>query len=342
MRRISQLLALIVIAIFIIPLFLPNKIEAEAEKEFALPAALVYEEFVNLHEFSQWEPWSAKDSLAEKEFYSPYRGERAGYVLSSKDYSGEFEILKTKKEKLVEYELKGLGLGKQSHMLVEFISESPDSTLVKWKIDSKKISYFSRYFSYFTSHKLEELLEVAWVSLEEKLTAASLSEDQLKLLAEGTISTERFEGRKVMAVENTALHDRSEIETAISESLGYIRSYLKDFLKLPEEEVGNPIVYFQSEDPTTGLIQFYCGYEISGTAAPDEGMVLKSIPAGENLAAAFTGGLDGADEMKKKISAYAEENDFKLGTAFWVELPEDYVPGSGVTSLSLIRIPVQN
>lgn len=342
MRRISQLLALLVIAIFIIPLFLPNRIEVETEKEFNLPADLLYEAFVNLSEFSVWEPWSANDSLAVKEFYSPYRGKGAGYILSAKKYSGEFEITQAKKEEFVDYALKGLGLGKESHMRVEFISESADSTKVVWKIDSKKISYFSRYFSYFTSHKLEELLETGWENLEEKLTTAPLSEDQLKSLGEGNISVERFEGRKVLAVENNSSHDSSEIETAIAESLGYLRSYLKDFLDIPDDEIGNAIVYFESDDPATGLIRFYCGYALSGSAAPDEGMVLKSIPAGENLVSVFQGGLEGVDEVKNKITAYADENDYNLDNVFWVELPEDYVPGTGVNSLSLIRIPLKN
>lgn len=341
MRRISQLLALIVIAGFIIPLFLPNRIEAEAESTIPLPAALVYEEFVNLNEFSRWEPWSANDSLAEKEFYSPYRGEGAGYVLSSSAYSGEFDITRTKKDSYIEFDLTGLGLGKQSHMTIELSAESPDSTHIVWKVDSKKISYFSRYFSYFTSHKLEELLLTGLANLENKLVSSPLSEDQLTSLVEGMISSENFDGRKVLAVENTATADPEEIETAVNESLGYIRSYLKDYLKIPEEEVGKPIIYFESEDPAADEIKFYCGYALSGSAAPDEGMVLKSIPAGENLAGIFKGGYKTAGQMKKEMQTYAKENDFRLKNEYWIELPKNFVPGETVDALSILHIPVK-
>lgn len=342
MRRISQLLALIVIAGFIIPLFLPNRIEAEAESIVPLPVALVYEEFINLNEFSQWEPWGANDTLAEKEFYSPYRGEGAGYVLSSSAYSGEFDIVKTKKEAYVEFDLTGLGLGKQSHMTVELSAYSPDSTRVVWKVDSKKISYFSRYFSYFTSHKLEELLLSGLANLESKLISSPLSEDQLSILNEGMISAEGFEGRKVLAVENTATSDTEEIETAVNESLGYIRSYLKDFLKIPEEEVGRPVIYFESVDPAAKEIKFYCGYTLSGSAVPDEGMVLKSIAAGENLAGIFNGSYDEAMQMKEKIQSYAKENDFRLQKEYWIELPKNFVPGESTDALSILHIPIKD
>lgn len=178
MRRLTQFLILIVLAILIIPTFLPNNIKAVAEKELEYPVEMVFEEFNNMSEFSKWEPWTHEDSAATKEFYSPYRGKGAGYKWSSKGKSGEITILASTKNDSLVYDLEGYDLGKKSEMIIRFSSETPQTTKVVWTTESEKIKYFSRYYAYFTSDRIKEKLMKGFEFLETKLqNAVSSSEN---------------------------------------------------------------------------------------------------------------------------------------------------------------------
>src|SRR5690625_561502 len=94
MRRIAQVLIIVFIAIFIIPFFLPNTINVSVERDFKVQAGMIFEDFNNLNEFSKWEPWTYNDTTAQKNFFSPYRGEGAGYRWNTKNKNGTLTITK--------------------------------------------------------------------------------------------------------------------------------------------------------------------------------------------------------------------------------------------------------
>src|SRR5690606_39995970 len=80
------ILILIVLAILIIPFFLPKSIDVSIEKEFNISSKILFENFNNLNEFSKWEPWSAEFPDAAKEFFAPYQGKNR-----SEDHTSELQ-----------------------------------------------------------------------------------------------------------------------------------------------------------------------------------------------------------------------------------------------------------
>ncbi len=343
MKRFAQLLILIVLIILIIPIFLPDKITSSVEKEFNVPAGIVYEEFNNMKEFSEWEPWTNLDSLAKQEFFAPYRGNGAGYKWESQiEESGEISISQSEPNKFIDYDLKGLSLGKSSNMKVEFTQLDESKTNIKWTIESHKIGYFSRYYSYFTSSKLNDKLNHGLTLLEERLKTSSLTPEQADALLPNMIKTEIFQGDKLITVLNETSLEKEEIRTATEESLGLLYSYLTDFLKIAPQKIGNPVSYYEYVDLAAKKSKFYCGYPITESVKLQDGMRLYSIPAGSTLVCIHEGTYETIQSTIEKMKKYAKENKITLGNSYWEEyLNDPEVIKDKAKLLTKIYIPIK-
>lgn len=320
MKRFIQILILFVIILMIIPLFLPDKISAEVERELEHPVGIVYEEFNNLKEYSEWEPWTNADSTVKKEYFLPYRDEGAGYKWQFPDdnsRSGEITILKTEQNQVVEIELEGLGLGRVSKMLVEFTTVTPEKTKVKWRIESEEIGYFSRYYSYFSSQNLKKKLEEGFNLLNQRLQSAALTPEQAQSLLPEKIQIEMFEGEKLITILNETSLDPKEINTATEESFGKLYSFLVDYIKIPPQTIGKPTTYYEYIDTASKKAKFYCGYPITESVKPEEEMQLFSLPAGEMLVYIHKGSYNSFDKILEKMKKYADKNKLKLSNSHW-------------------------
>ena len=323
MRRFIQILILLVLGILLIPLFLPNKLSAEAEKDFDYPPGIIFEEFNNMKEFSEWDPWSSGDSLVSQEFYAPYRGMGAGYKWKSADSEGEITVNKSNLNKTIVYALEGLNLGKNSEMNVSFQSLDSTKTKVKWSINSEEIGYFSRYYSYFTSKRLTEKLQQGLNTLEANLKNSALTPEQAESLIPGDVSREMFEGQKLLTVMNETSLEKEEMETATEESFGLIYSYLVDYLKVSPTKIGSPISYFEYVDLAAKKAKFYCGYPISESVKLGEGMELMALPATESLVCIHKGSHETIDNTLLKMKDFAKKNKLNLENSYWEVFQND-------------------
>ena len=342
MRRFTQILILLVILILLAPLFLPDKLTAEVEKDFDYPAGMIFEEFNNMKEFSEWDPWTSADSLTKQEFFAPYRGMGAGYKWISTESEGEITVTKSDPNSLITYALEGLDLGKNSEMKVAFQSENPNKTKIKWTINSEEIGYFSRYYSYFTSKKLTEKLAQGLKILADNLKSSALTPEQAVSLTPGMIKTEMFEGQKLITVMNETSLEEEEIKTATSESFGLIYSYLVDFLKVSPGKIGKPVTYFDYVDLASKKAKFYCGYPISESVKLGEGMELKALPATETLVCIHLGNYSSLDETLSKMKDFAQKNKLNLEDSYWEQYQNDPESTPDPSQLlTKIYIPVQ-
>lgn len=324
MKRIAQILILLIIALVVIPFFLPNKIEAVTEKEIEMPIGVVFEEFNNLNQFSKWETLTESDSLDKKEFYAPYRGQGAGYKWSKDTIvKGEFTIIKSTPEKLVEYEVEGFKLGDKSLMKAELTALSDNKTKVIWSIHSEEIGYFSRYFSYFTTSKLTEKLANGLNKLSESIKGQILTQEEAGDMKPNQIRVEKFEGQKLITVLNQTSLDQDEIKTASEESFGLLYSYLTDHLKVKQSDISNPISYYEYYDEGSKKAKFHCGYGIKESVKLGEGMQLYSIPAYETLVYLHKGSYSTLSTAIQKMKDYAKINQLILSNSYWEEYLND-------------------
>lgn len=323
MRRITQILIVIVIVVLLLPLLLPKSINTTVAKEFDLPVGMIFEEFNNLNEYSKWEPWVSSDSLVKQEFFAPYRGLNAGYQWKSATSNGEITIKKLETNKSLEYDLVGLDLGEKTTMKVDFTPINNTSTKVTWGIASDEIGYFSRYYTYFTSQKLQETLANGFTKLEERLKTMTISAEQAKSLQPGMIKTEMFEGLKLIALYNETSLEFDEIKTATEESLGMLYSYLIDLKKVDTTHIGNPVSYIEYVDLVAEKSKFYCGYPIRESIEIQEGMEIKSLPAKESLVSIHKGSYETIDSTLTRMKEYAKTNNLSIGMSYLEEYQND-------------------
>jgi effector-binding domain-containing protein len=343
MKRIAQLLILLIIALLLIPIFLSRKIEAKVEREIDMPIGAVFNEFNNLNKFSKWENLTEADSLDKKEFYAPYQGQGAGYKWSKDTIvKGEFTIIKSTPDKLVEFEVEGFKLGKKSLMKAEFEAISPQKTKVIWSIDSDEIGYFSRYFSYFTTKNLNEKMTAGLEKLATQIKNEVLTSAEAGELKSGETRLEQFEGQKLIVVVNLTSLDQEEIKTATEESFGLLFSYLTDHLKIKQSELSNPISFYDYYDEGLKKAKFRCGYGIKESVKLGEGMELYSIPASETLVHLHKGSYALISESIQKMKNYAKEKKLVLGNSYWEEyLNDPEIVKNDAELLTKIYIPIK-
>lgn len=323
MRRLSQLLVILFIVILIFPLFLTSTIEATVEKEIALPADLLFDDFNNLNKLSKWEPWASEDSVAIKEYFSPYEGKGAGYEWKSKEMQGIFTIIFSKKNDSIHYKLEGFGFGDDAEMSVSFQTIDSLKTNVKWQIKSQPVTYFSRYFTYFKSGHLKEKLENGFNKLEKFGQTQKVVNAQPNSLKTDLIKTEQFEGLELITMLNDTTLENEEMKTATDESLALLYSYLTDFLKLPDSELGNPVSYYDFVDISANKAKFHSGYPIKSPVKLGEDMELLSIPAKTTLTYIYKGDISKLNEVLDKMKNYAKKNNLKLENLYWLEFVSD-------------------
>lgn len=320
MRRIAQILIIVFIAIFIIPFFLPNTINVSVERDFKVQAGMIFEDFNNLNEFSKWEPWTYNDTTAQKNFFSPYRGEGAGYSWNTKNKNGTLTITKSQPTETIEYNLEGFDLGRNSQMKVFFETVDSATTKVKWEVSSEKLNYFSRYFAYFTSQNLVSKLESGFENLENYVSTAVLTTEQAQALKPGDIKIENFEGKKLIAIHNLTSLENEELRTAVDESLGEIYSYLVDYKKVNPNLVGKAIIYFDKINIADDEIEFYSGYPIVESVEAAENMELFAIEANQTLVCIHQGSYETLAETITEMKTYAKNNNINIGHKYWEEI----------------------
>lgn len=320
MRRIAQILIVVFIAIFIIPFFLPNTINVSVERDFQVQPGMIFEDFNNLNEFSKWEPWTYNDTTAQKDFFSPYRGEGAGYSWNTKGKNGTLTITKSQPSEAIEYNLEGFDLGRNSQMKVFFETVDSATTKIKWEISSEKLNYFSRYFAYFTSQNLVSKLESGFDNLENYISTAVLTTEQAQALKPGDIKIENFEGKKLIAIHNMTSLENEELRTAVDESLGEIYSYLVDYKKVNPNLVGKAIIFFDKINIADDEIEFYSGYPIVESVEAAENMELFAIEANQTLVCIHQGSYETLAETITEMKTYAKNNNINIGHKYWEEI----------------------
>lgn len=341
MRRTAQFLILFFILFFLAPIFLPDSIESKAEKEFNFPSGVLFEEFNNLNSFSKWDPWTYEDENAVREYYSPYRGQGAGYKWDSNSESGNLTISKVKDLESLEYNLELEDLGKSIKMNVDFVNDKSDKTKVIWNVSGEKLNYFTRYFNFFNSRKIENKLEEGLDNLEEKLNSTALSSVQAKSLEPGMVGRELFEGLEVLSVTSQTALEEKVIFKEAEKSFDKITKYLTREADLTPEELGKPITYFISRDSETA--EFYSGIPVRETVRIPSGMELKTISPTETLICTHKGSYETIGETVEKIKTYAREKGLKLADSYWQEflnIPEESEDTEEL--LTKVYIPISN
>ena len=108
--------------------------------------------------------------------------------------------------------------------------------------------------------------------------------------------------------------EEKEIETATEESFGLIYSYLVDFVKMKQSDIGQSTIYYESKDMANQTTSFFCGFPITESASLGEGMEWLSLPASQVLVFIHKGSYDQLDDSIEKMKTYAQKNKLNLNS----------------------------
>ncbi|MBV7439931.1 hypothetical protein KRX57_00695 [Weeksellaceae bacterium TAE3-ERU29] len=330
MKKVIILLLFIIVAIAIVPVFLPKTIHEEAEYIYDANPKKVYDSFNNLKKMSQWFSWDKKDNRTI-DFSTPIEGIGASYDWTSDgEFGGSVAITDAKEMQFVGY---SLNFKDQEGNTSEAIFQVLDDGKVKviWTFDSGELSYPFQVYNYLMKGKVKENLERGLKNLDEILkkeaadtNSNSANENEIKISEE---SAKQLLG----VVQTVSVDDDSEYKIAVDESLGLVESYLLDEKGLNREDIGNEVIYFINENKNE--ITFIVGFFLKDKVAESEDIKYLNVPAYKTLTTITDNDKAAIEKATVSTKEYAKENNFYPAQNHWQVIDGDkvqiYIPVEG-------------
>ncbi len=300
------LISLLIVIIFIAPIFLPKKLIVEVERVYKTPVSMVFDEFNNLKKFTKWNAWDKKDPKVELTFFPPYVGEGALYKWQSEKQEvgeGQMEIVSATENSQINSELKFKGWDDKSLTKVVFKSISEQETKVIWKFEGGGSSYFLRYANVFFKQFLLDGLNESLNNLEKVLLVKKSSPVKPIVLSVGNLVVENFIGVKYLGIRVKTSSDINEQVVVINESVTKIIAHLIKEKKIKPLKIGKTVVYYQQNDTINKKSDFYVGVSYEQDFFVEE----NKSEAKEKLAKK----LKEQKEKQKKLLEIAEDKELK-------------------------------
>ena len=330
MKKVIILLLFIIVAIAIVPVFLPKTIHEEAEYIYDADSKKVYDNFNNLKKMSQWFSWDKKDDRTIK-FSTPVEGIGASYNWTSDgEFGGNVTITDAKEMQFVGY---SLDFKDQEGNTSEAIFQILDDGKVKviWTFDSAEFSYPFQIYNYLMKGRVKENLERGLKKLDDILKEESKSTDNTTTNEKEVKISEESSKQLLGVVQTVSVDDESEYKIAVDESLGLVESYLLDEKGLTREDIGNEVIYFVSKD--NHELTFVVGFFLKDKVAESEDIKYLNVPAYKTLTAIVNNDKEAIDKATANIKEYAKENKFYPVKNSWQVIDGDkvqiYVPVEG-------------
>lgn len=314
MKKVLFVLLLFVVALAVLPTFLPKTMHVEEEYVFDAPIEKVYNHFNDLQKFTQFDAWSKKDSTIILTFSSPANGEDASYQFKSNNKKvgdGSLKIISTKINEFINYEMNfGDINGNTSEVIFQRMED--DKTRVVWSFDSDDAKYPFQIFNLLMKGSAKENLKKSLENLDVilqkpiQLNYANLDVEKggFQIIEQGP--------KKLFGVLQQTSVDDEEMETAMAETFGLVRSYLVDAHGLSVEELGKPVILWKQFDDENNMALFYCGF-ILEKIVPEEGdLEYTNIPGGKFLTTFHNGAHRTLDISYNRMRTFADVQELEL------------------------------
>ena len=338
MKKVLFALLLMVVALAVLPIFLPKNLYVEKEYILDAPVEQVYTHFNDLKKFTKFDAWSSKDSAIILKFSSPFFGEGASYKWQSEDKEvgeGSMTISEARLNEFITYNLNfGEVKGNSSEVIFQRLDD--DKTRVIWSFDSVEANYPFQIFNLLMKGTVKNNLERSLENLNCILQKpAQLDYANQDVEIGGFQIVEQGPKKLFGVIQQTSINDE-EIGTAMSESFGLVRSYLVDASNLSDEEIGKPTVIWKQYDQEKNAALFYCGYIVNQTVAEVDDLEFTDIPGGKFLTTFHNGGFNTLEATYKRMRNFAEVQNIELST----ETYDVYYSDAETTEESEMRIQV--
>ncbi|MDO5656647.1 MAG: GyrI-like domain-containing protein [Flavobacteriaceae bacterium] len=314
MKKILFLLLLLVVALAVLPLFMPKTMHIEEEYVFDAPVERVFNHFNDLKRFTQFDSWSRKDPDIKLNFSSPSSGEGASYMWESENRKigqGSMSITDSRENEFIDYSLKIADM--QGHTTEAIFQRIDDGkTRVIWSFDSSEAKYPFQVFNFLMKGTVRNNLKSSLVNLDSILTQDRVFKHPNTDIKVGGFNVVTEPEKRIFGIMQQTTTDDQEMSTAMNEAFGYVYSYLHDNQGLTEDEIGHPVVLWKQFSPESKLALFYCGFMLNKNAKEKDDFEYIQIPAGKYLTTMHNGSYNTLNITYERIYKFAEVNGIEV------------------------------
>lgn len=314
MKNVLFILILFVVGLAVLPLFLPKSMYVEEEFVFDAPIEKVYNHFNDLQKFTKFNTTTVADSTVVLNFSNPSYGEEAHYSWQSEIKEvgdGSVSIIETRTNEFIIYEVSyGDSEGNVSEVIFQRMND--EQTRVVWSFDSDEVGYPYQILNYFRKGKVKNNLKESMENLNQilqspvKLDYSNLDVDK------GGFQIVEQESQRLFGIYQQSSTMEEEINTAMGETFGLVRSYLIDNNNLSAAEIGPPVVLWKLNDKERDVALFYCGFIIDATVPEVEDLEYVDVPGGKYLTTFHNGEFNTLDITHNRLRQFADVQEIEL------------------------------
>lgn len=307
LKVILIIVAVLVAAILIVPLFSPAIAEVSAETEISLESAAIFSGVASFAGREQWDPWVTQDSTTKVTIES-----KPGYVGSTYTWDGEklgngrMEVISVKENRYIE---SSLWFGDvETPSLVQWTFEPVDGgTRVVWSFSQETTYPIGRLGMMFGKVFLKQSYELGLANLKELME--SMPE---KSSALGIISLESMPAMLVLVADGAGT-----MET-IGEQLGDLYGLLYTEAEKQQLDISAaPFVHYLDFDESTGFSNYLAGVVVNRMGSDAGRVKAVAYPETKAVQAIHTGSYETVSSSYAEMDSYIRSNEIQVnGEAF--------------------------
>ncbi len=314
---------LLLLAIIIIPLFLPEHLEIQQKVQIQAPKNRVFDEINSLRKQVEHNTFLRQDTVLSKLFYTPERGENANFKWNSfEEHIGSGDILITKsKNDTIEVITSFDGKKKSYKDLYSFKETSPNATEIVWTRLGEPVGYLERYLLYqnWTHEENESIATLR--DLKESLEANSNNVSSNGEI--GKVSKEFYDGAKVLVMEVEEDLDKRKIQKESVKSWKQVERLLEKEMNDSTILQKTPMVIVNKWDTAKHKVRLDLGHALySSLSKRPKGFYIKALPAGDVYTYSIKGNLNNIDSLRNVLDTALKQSNLRPSKFFWIEVLE--------------------
>lgn len=295
LKIIGIILLIVVVAFFVVALFLPSNVRMEESIVINKPAGLIYKQ---LNNFKNWEPWSPFQA-ADPEMVVTYEGPDQGTGstmrwTSKKSGNGYMTITESIPYSKV---ISDLDFGMKGAKNVFLLDEEQQGTKVTWEVDIEGLSYpMGKYLGMMVPGMMQVVFKQGLEKMKEIVEA---------MPDPPALQITEFKGRNVLSVIDSC--NWSDIEMKMGQMFGDIMAVQKS---QKFEQNGPPLSMYHKWDEKNQFTVFENCIPVNKEVQGKGRVIYKELPAMRTVMGTHFGAYDKTMYLYMAMDEYIK--DFQL------------------------------
>lgn len=311
LKIIGIIVAVIIAAILIIPLFAPSTTEVSASTEIALEPSQIFPSVASFSDRPEWDPWLNSDTTAQATIES-----KPGYVGSTYAWEGEatgtgkMEVTGVEENRQIQSSLWFGDVETPATVTWDF-AQVDGGTQVTWSYTQDTKYPFQRLGMMIGAGFLEKSFNDGLSRLKEYLEANPPATSSLGPITMGTLDA--FDA--IVAGTKGSMDEMGQL-------MGQLFGTAYEALAAQGLQVSGPAFsHYLEYDESTGISTFVAGFPVTPAGSGAGDAMARSYPEMKVVEAIHTGPYDNLVESYMTLEAYMEEHGLEpTGEAFEIYL----------------------